>query len=755
MNQPAEKKLGKYVLGDVLGKGAMGVVYKAWDPVLERDVAIKVMASSIVSDQELKGRFETEAKAVAKLQHPNIVTIHDLGYDQQGAPWFAMEYLKGDDLEKLMRKKPPGFVQKLEIMAQVCRGLAYAHENQIVHRDIKPANIHVAEKGSVKIMDFGVARLQGRSQTQTGAVLGTADYMSPEQIQGEKIDGRSDIFSAGVILYRLLTREKPFKGENISAVFYKIINSDAPELLLPDGNKVPELQAIVDRAMAKGTDMRYQSAEQMAEDLSQFLRKYHGALAEDTVFETSHDPGAAVDFDSSGRTRRPTLRTGAPAPASTAGGGVSATRGSVGATATPHTVAPGAGGTIQAPTTHRPTTVLPATRVARPGVRPARPAPPRRSVLPLVVVGLLVLVAAGAGGVYWYMTKRPARVQTADLTARFEFADAAFQNGRLSQSFEAVENILALSPNNQRALELKEQIRQALEKQEQPEPPPPPPTVPSQPVQPAGPSNAQKAQALVADAGLAIGGKDVEHARSLISEGQQLDPSNPRWSRLERQVASLERELEQKSIEERKAQIIAGYLTQATQAIGAEDYDRAIAAYEEILKQDPNHAGAVTGKAQAVNLRRQVERVAAARHIIHSKTEFVAPPGQGDGPKGFEAGGVQVKAATRAARFPGELIIELNPTNAQPGNPYVLRIRVANQGNRPVHVKSLEIVSTYSGKSTGKGQQIATKVRRIDPRATGLLHEVDGTWTEEQNKGRITAIVTLVGGAKLTKTISW
>ena len=172
--------------------------------------------------------------------------------------------------------------------------------------------------------------------------------MTPEQIRGQKIDGRSDIFSAGVILYRLLTRKKPFKGENIQAVFYKILNSDAPELLLPDGNQVPELQAIVDRAMAKGGDARYQSAEQMAEDLKQFLRKYHGALAEDTVFGTTHDPGAAVDFDSWGGTRRPTLRTGAGAQGSTAGAGISATHDAAGTAAVPGTVAaPGAGGTVQ------------------------------------------------------------------------------------------------------------------------------------------------------------------------------------------------------------------------------------------------------------------------------------------------------------------------------------------------------------------------------------------------------------------------
>ncbi len=253
----------------------MGVVYRGFDPALEREVAIKVMGAATLSDPELKKRFEQEAKASARLQHPNIVTVYDFGYDDQGAPYMAMELLRGQDLEQRIRKSPLTLREKLDVVAQACLGMAHAHEHHIVHRDIKPANIFISESGIAKIMDFGVARLTQTSQTQTGTVLGTADYMSPEQIRGQKVDGRSDIFSAGVILYRLLTNKKPFTGENIQAVFFEVLNQEAPELVLPDGGgDMPELQAIVDKALMKDKDERYQSAKDFAADISDLMNLY-------------------------------------------------------------------------------------------------------------------------------------------------------------------------------------------------------------------------------------------------------------------------------------------------------------------------------------------------------------------------------------------------------------------------------------------------------------------------------------------------
>ncbi len=243
------RKLGKYEIRSVLGKGSMGIVLLGHDPILERDVAIKIMGGTSAFDQQMRERFEREAKAVARLHHPNIVTIHDLGYDQRGSPFIAMELLEGTDLEHLVKINPPSVVRRLEIVAQVCRGLHHAHGAGIVHRDVKPANIFVTKDGA-KIMDFGVARWIKSSQTQSGMVLGTASYMSPEQIRGERVDGRSDIFSVGIVLYQLLTNEKLFSGDSIETVFFKTLTEDPPELVMPDGRDLPELQEIVSSALA-------------------------------------------------------------------------------------------------------------------------------------------------------------------------------------------------------------------------------------------------------------------------------------------------------------------------------------------------------------------------------------------------------------------------------------------------------------------------------------------------------------------------
>ena len=197
-------RIGKYEIVRPSGKGAMGMVYLAHDTILERDVALKVMVAQIADDPELNQRFVREAKAVAKMNHPNVVNVFDLGHHTDGSPYIAMELLKGQDLQKAMRTPPPmPLDRKVAIIVQVLAGLAHAHQAGIVHRDIKPANIFINHDGTVKIMDFGVARLTTASMTGTGNIVGTADYMSPEQVKGAKVDGRSDLFSVGCMLYEL------------------------------------------------------------------------------------------------------------------------------------------------------------------------------------------------------------------------------------------------------------------------------------------------------------------------------------------------------------------------------------------------------------------------------------------------------------------------------------------------------------------------------------------------------------------------
>jgi len=264
---PTPSKIGRYEILEMVGRGGMGVLYRAHDPMLERDVALKMMLVDFTADPAARGRFEREAKAVARLQHRNVVTIHELG-EADGAPYIVMEFLGGQDLDALLKQQQPlTLAQKLDIVAQVCEGLGYAHEQGIVHRDVKPGNIRVLEDGTVKILDFGIAKFAMGSGTQTGSILGTPSYMSPEQIMGQPVDGRADLFSVGVLLYELLSGKKPFAGDAPTAVVYQIMHVEPTPLseLVPD---LPEaLYAIVDRALQKNPNERYSRASEMASDL--------------------------------------------------------------------------------------------------------------------------------------------------------------------------------------------------------------------------------------------------------------------------------------------------------------------------------------------------------------------------------------------------------------------------------------------------------------------------------------------------------
>lgn len=264
--------LGRYQVEKELGKGAMGVVYLGRDPKINRVVAIKTMALSQEFDEEeladVKERFFREAETAGRLNHPNIVTIFDAG-EEHDLAYIAMEFLKGRDL---VPQTKPGHLMPLpkvmDIAARVADALAYAHGNNVVHRDVKPANImYEAESDQVKVTDFGIARITDSSRTKTGMVLGTPSYMSPEQLAGKKIDGRSDLFSLGVMLFQMVCGKLPFEGDSMAQLMFRIANEQHPDIrdLRPD---VPDcLSAIIDRALAKDADARYQSGNDMAADL--------------------------------------------------------------------------------------------------------------------------------------------------------------------------------------------------------------------------------------------------------------------------------------------------------------------------------------------------------------------------------------------------------------------------------------------------------------------------------------------------------
>ena len=263
-------QLGRYAIQSELGRGAMGVVYKATDSVLERTVAIKTVNMALEQDgaDRYEERFYQEARAAAGLNHPNIVTVHDVG-KAGDVVFMAMEYIEGVELRTLMVEgQRVGVSQAVAIAAQIAEGLAYAHQRGVVHRDIKPANIMVLPNGPVKITDFGIARRRSSSDlTQTGMLLGSPKYMSPEQVIGKRADQRSDIFSLGVILYEMLCGAAPFNGENVTALMYQTVNfvPPAPSSL---NDTVPELlDYIVAKMLAKPLEERYQDVQEAARDL--------------------------------------------------------------------------------------------------------------------------------------------------------------------------------------------------------------------------------------------------------------------------------------------------------------------------------------------------------------------------------------------------------------------------------------------------------------------------------------------------------
>ncbi len=268
-------RVGRYELLEELGRGAMGAVYKARDPNLGRAVVVKVILTANLTPQalaEYKKRFYREAEAAGRMTHPGVVTIHDMGEDPaSGQPFLVMEYVEGVPLDKMIEDSPGGgglpLAQALEIGAQVALALDYAHQRGVVHRDIKPANILVTKDGRGKIADFGIAKLEGAQLTQTGQLVGTPAFMSPEQFSGGGVDARSDIFSLGAVLYEALTGKMPFPGETVTEIIYKVVQAQPASVQKHNPQLPAEADVLLGRCLAKDPAQRYQRAQLLASDL--------------------------------------------------------------------------------------------------------------------------------------------------------------------------------------------------------------------------------------------------------------------------------------------------------------------------------------------------------------------------------------------------------------------------------------------------------------------------------------------------------
>jgi serine/threonine protein kinase len=294
-------RFGRYEILGKIGEGAMGVVHRARDSSLDRVVALKMLSADLRADDELNHRFKREAEAIRRLDHPNIVSVYDVG-ETDGHLYMAMELLEGDDVRGLLeRGADVPLADRVHILAQICDGLQYAHSKGVWHRDVKPANIFVTSAGRVKVLDFGLARVATlETITRRGIILGTPDYMSPEQAMGKALDNRTDIFSAGAVFYEFLCREKPFRGRTLHGVLYQII-SEEPDALLTVNPELPaRLALVVHRMLRKSPDDRYASFEETGRELWRMhgaLRRSHGRSA------MPREGGVALEDEARARVR--------------------------------------------------------------------------------------------------------------------------------------------------------------------------------------------------------------------------------------------------------------------------------------------------------------------------------------------------------------------------------------------------------------------------------------------------------------------
>ena len=300
------KTIGRYEILEEVGRGSMGAVYKARDPRIGRIVAIKTIAFSFPlgpgEEAEFLQRFYHEAQIAGRLNHPNIVTIYDVGEKgAEGDAYIAMEFVSGTNLHELLAgggRLP--LAQVSDVVDQLAQALDYAHDNGVVHRDIKPANILLTEAGQAKILDFGIARLETGGHTRPGKFFGTPNYMSPEQVTGIEVDGRADQFSLGVILYQLLTGEKPFVGESVTAITYQVVNVDPPPPSKLNPSLVSSFDRVLRKALSKGISDRYARCSDLGEDLKACVAQWRASSDRSTPRTLVSDREAVAEAGDAG-----------------------------------------------------------------------------------------------------------------------------------------------------------------------------------------------------------------------------------------------------------------------------------------------------------------------------------------------------------------------------------------------------------------------------------------------------------------------
>jgi serine/threonine protein kinase len=790
-------RIGKYDIVKPLGKGAMGIVYLAHDTILERDVALKVMVSTIADDPELKQRFEREAKAVARMTHPNVVNVFDLGSHTDGSPFIAMELLKGQDLQKAVRTPPPmSLDRKVNIIVQVLSGLAHAHQAGIVHRDIKPANIFINQDGTVKIMDFGVARLTTASMTGTGNIVGTADYMSPEQVKGAKVDGRSDLFSVGCMLYELLAGRRPFHSDNLMAIFYKITHEEANFDLIPEGAEYDALMGVLKKSLAKNLDERYQTAYDFAVDLREFLKQRStsdsGQHALEGLLELE-PPSGPVPEPLTDAPAGPTLITGDEPPAGATVNIGSTTPGQTAATVkkAPPARGTGARGTSPGVSGSAVTTREAARSATRPPVPRAAPVSPRPLPPPrpqpsqghpvlYVVLGAMGVLLVVAGGFIYYtkiqpppttiaavteppapsitmpvvppvsITQPPTPAPPPSIEAKGKFmktAKAAFNRGDYDEAIAEARRALAEDGSDASAKGL---IENAV--------------------------NGQRAEMRFRNAEAAMRAGDFEKAIAEANAGRDLANWDPRASQILTRIQEAQQQAAdaaaRKAAQAQQAQLaqqVGNLIGGADAALAGQKYDEAIGLYDKALGLDPANLRALNGKSAAVQARALAQaaqgaggggggtsRPSTARSFSPGRTVASSAETKGGGsvPEGFEnTPGVDVKKGSTAADLPGKIVFDINPDSPKAGTNYTVKVSLLNEGGAPIQVRDMFVSTTINGKKISG--PVNPQTRDVAPRQTALLMSTTEMWKEDTSGWAMEVTVHTARGERYTNQVTW
>jgi serine/threonine protein kinase/tetratricopeptide (TPR) repeat protein len=432
------QKLGKYNIVGKIGKGAMGEVYKGHDPILNRYVAIKIIAETLGTDPDLIERFKREARNAAQLNHPNVITIYDF-VEEEGHLYMVMELLEGQDLKELIKSGAPLTMEQiLSIMEQIADGLGFAHSRGVIHRDLKPANIHVSKNGQVKILDFGLVHEASSDMTKTGQVMGTPNYMSPEQVQGLKVDPRSDIFSLGAVFYELLTRKKPFSADSIHATMFKVVQGDRDPLSQYTHLPRP-LVNLVDRALEKEPEGRFADGNALREHLRILRREVMRGRDADSTFTGGEEM---------------TVVTPAGAPGSFSG--VPASHEKSGPSRSgPHASASASRGTLRK---------REASAAAAPVSAPVAPA--KAAPVGLYAMASVLVLALGAGA--YFMTRGGGSGQSVEalnealVASQLELMRRSLAQNDYGAALSQAEELLKTNPENADALRVQGEAREAL-----------------------------------------------------------------------------------------------------------------------------------------------------------------------------------------------------------------------------------------------------------------------------------------------------